>query len=112
MAPSEMSRSGLFDWIRMRRLFLSVLLLLLNGPVLAFPWYSQGDNVRGAQLMTPEERKDYVTRLQSMKTFDECKGYMQAHYLEIDKRAKERNVVLPPVQGDPCTVMKTMGRVR
>ena len=96
----------------MRHLFLSVLLLLLNGPVLAFPWYSQGDNVRGAELMTPEERKDYVTRLQSMKTFDECKGYMQAHYLEIDKRAKARNVVLPPVQGDPCTVMKTMGRVR
>jgi hypothetical protein len=47
-----------------------------------------------------------------MKTFEECKGYMQAHYLEIDKRAKERNTVLPPVQGDPCEVMKTMGRVR
>ena len=47
-----------------------------------------------------------------MKSLDECKGYMQAHYLEIDKRAKERNVVLPPVAGDPCVVMKTMGRIR
>lgn len=96
----------------MNRLFLSVLLVSLNGPALAFPWYSQGDNVRGAQLMTPDERKAYVTRLQSMKSFEECKGYMQAHYLEIDKRAKAGNVVLPAIQGDPCEVMKTMGRIR
>lgn len=96
----------------MRRLFLSALLLLLNGQALAFPWYSQGDNIRGAQLMTPDERKAYVTRLQSMKSFDECKGYMQAHYLELDKRAKERSVVLPAIQGDPCEAMKTMGRIR
>jgi len=96
----------------MKRLHLSVLLVLLSGQALAFPWYAQGDNVRGAQLMTPDERKAYVARLQSMKTFDECKGYMQAHYLEIDKRAKERNVMLPAIQGDPCEVMRTMGRVR
>jgi len=96
----------------MRRLFLSALLVLLNGQALAFPWYSQGDNVRGAELMTPAERTAYVARLQSMRSFDECKDYMQAHYIEIDKRARERNVVLPPVQGDPCTVMKMMGRIR
>ncbi len=96
----------------MLRLFLMFVLVLLNSQAQAFPWYAQGDNIRGAQLMSPEERKAYVARLQSMKTFDECKGYMQAHYLEIDKRAKERNTVLPPVQGDPCEVMKTMGRVR
>ena len=96
----------------MRRLFLSALLVLLNGQALAFPWYSGGDNVRGAELMTPAERTAYVARLQSMKSFDECQGYMQAHHSEIDKRARERNVVLPPVQGDPCTVMKTMGRIR
>lgn len=96
----------------MHRLFLLVILASFNTPALAFPWYAQGDNIRGAQLMTPEERKSYVTRLQSMKSFDECKSYMQAHYLEIDKRAKERKTVLPPVLGDPCEVMKTMGRVR
>jgi hypothetical protein len=96
----------------MLRLFLLLALVALNGHALAFPWYAQGDNIRGAHLMTPEERKNYVSRLQSMKTFDECKGYMQAHYLEIDKRAKERGSVLPEVKGDPCEVMKTMGRVR
>jgi hypothetical protein len=96
----------------MFRYLLPLVLLLLNGQALAFPWYSGGDNIRGAELMTPDERKTYVARLQSMKSLDECKGYMQAHYLEIDKRAKERNVVLPPVAGDPCVVMKTMGRIR
>lgn len=96
----------------MYRLFLFALLVLLNGQASAFPWYAQGDNFRGAQLLTPDERKAHVTRLQSMKTFDECKEYMQAHYLEIDKRAKAGNSVLPPVQGDPCGVMKTMGRIR
>jgi|JFJP01.1.fsa_nt_gi hypothetical protein len=96
----------------MFRLFFLLVLTLLQGQANAFPWYAQGDNIRGAELMAPEERKAYVTRLQSMKTFDECKAYMQEHYLEIDKRAKARNAVLPPVKGDPCEVIKKMGRIR
>ncbi len=96
----------------MNRYLLLSLLILLNGQAAAFPWYSGGDNVRGAELMTPDERKAYVARLQSMKSLDECHAYMQAHHLEIDKRAKERKVELPPVAGDPCAVMKTMGRIR
>jgi hypothetical protein len=113
MAPSEIPRSGLFyEWIAMNRFAFTALMIFLNGQALAFPWYSQGDNVRGAQLMTPDERKAYVTRLQSMKSLQECKDYMQAHHTEIDKRAKESNVALPPVQGDPCKVMSTMGRIR
>jgi len=96
----------------MFRYLLPLVLVLLNGQAMAFPWYSGGDNIRGAELLTPDERKAYVARLQSMKSFDECKAYMQAHYGEIDRRAKERNIELPPVQGDPCAVMKTMGRIR
>jgi len=89
-----------------------LLTLLYVGAAQAFPWYASGENFRGAQLMSPGERKAHVAKLQSMKTFDECRAYMQAHYLELEKRAKERNVTLPPVQGDPCEVMKVMGRVR
>ncbi len=96
----------------MIRWFLFLALVLLNAQAHAFPWYAQGDNIRGAELMSPEERKAYVTRLQSMKTFNECKVYMQEHYLEIDKRAKAKNSVLPPVKGDPCEVIKSMGRIR
>jgi hypothetical protein len=88
------------------------LTLTLAGQAFAFPWYAGGDNIRGAQLMTPEERKAHVARLQGMQSFDECRTYMQAHYLELDKRAQEKHVALPPVQGDPCEVMRTMGRFR
>lgn len=62
--------------------------------------------------MSADERKNHVARLQNMKSFDECRGYMQEHYLELDKRAKDRGTPLPAVQGDPCEVMKTMGRIR
>jgi len=86
--------------------------LLLSGQALAFPWYAQGENFRGAQLMTPEERKAHIARLQGMKSFEECRGYMNAHYLELDRRAKEKSAPLPPVRGDPCEAMRTMGRFR
>lgn len=95
----------------MRQLF-AVLSCVLAGQAFAFPWYGSGDNFRGAQLMTPEERKVHVTRLQGMHNFDECRTYMQAHYLELDRRALEKGTQLPPVEGDPCEVMRVMGRFR
>ncbi len=91
---------------------LAIALLFLAPQAQAFPWYAGGENIRGAQLMTPEERKTHTARIQGMQNFDECRTYMQGHYLELDRRAKERNVALPPVQGDPCEVMRTMGRFR
>jgi hypothetical protein len=91
---------------------LLLLLMGLAGHAYALPWYASGDNFRGAQLMTAEERKAHVARLQGMPNFDECRTYMQTHYLDLDKRAKEKNVALPPVQGDPCEVMQRMGRFK
>ncbi len=94
------------------RITLLLALLSVSQMVAAFPWYASGDNFRGAKLMTPEERKQHVSRLQSMRSFSECKDYMHAHYVDLDKRAQAANVVLPPVQSDPCEVMRTMGRFR
>jgi hypothetical protein len=114
----DYTRPGLSGAISFGRLIMKKihsllpLLLLVSSQATAFPWYGQGENFRGAALMTPDERKSHVSRLQNMKSFDECKGYMNAHYLELDKRAKEKGAVLPPIQGDPCEVMKTMGRFR
>jgi hypothetical protein len=87
-------------------------LLVFAGQALAFPWYSSGDNIRGADLMTPEERKAYASKLPNMKSMDECRAFMNAHNLELDVRAKARGVSLPPISGDPCVVMKTMGRIK
>lgn len=96
----------------MTRKSLLIALLLCTGQALAFPWYSSGENVRGAELMTPQERKDYASRLPNMRSMDECRTYMNAHNLELDKRALERGVTLPPLSGDPCVVMKTLGRIK
>jgi hypothetical protein len=95
----------------MKQLFL-LSLLFSAGQALAFPWYSSGEKIRGAELMTPEERKAYATALPNMKSFDECRAFVDAHNLELDKRAREHNVTLPPISGDPCTVMKTLGRIK
>jgi hypothetical protein len=77
-----------------------------------YPWYTIPDNIRGAHLMTQEERSSHVYRLQNMKTFDECKNYMQKHYIELEQRAKDKNAPLPPIQVDPCEMMRLMGRFR
>jgi hypothetical protein len=87
--------------------------LFLNaGQVLAFPWYSSGDGIRGAELMTPEERKAYASKLPTMQSWDECRAYVTAHNLEIERRAQAKGVTLPPVSGDPCQVMRGFGRIK
>jgi hypothetical protein len=37
---------------------------------------------------------------------------VDAHNQDLDKRAAERNVTLPPISGDPCKVMKNLGRIK
>ena len=95
----------------MKKLLL-VPLLFCAGQALAFPWYSSGDHIRGAELMTPEERKAYASKLPNMKSLDECRAFVDAHNLELDRRAKERGVTLPPISGDPCAVMNRFGRIK
>jgi hypothetical protein len=78
----------------------------------AFPWYASGNNIRGAQLMTEQERQAYVAKLQTMKTLPECQAYWDGHNKEIDARAAQQHVSLPPPQGNPCQVMLQMGRIK
>ena len=78
----------------------------------AFPTYASGDGFRGAELMTPEERKAHVARLQAMLTVPECQAYMEAHEAELQRRATAGNATLPAKGGDPCAVMRFFGRIR
>ena len=96
----------------MKRLALTLALSLFAANAQAFPWYANGNNIRGAQLMTEPERQAYVARLQSMKTLAECQAYRDGHNRDIDARAAKQHVTLPPVQGDPCQVMVQMGRIK
>ncbi len=96
----------------MKRITAILALSLVASLAHAFPWYASGDNIRGAQLMTAQERKAYVARLQSMKSLPECQSYWDAHNKEIDARAAQQKVELPPPQGNPCQVMVQMGRIK
>ena len=101
----------------MKRLIAVILTTLACQAAHAFPTYASGDGFRGAELMTPEERKAHVAKMQSFKTVAECQAYTGSHEVEIQKRAVERHVVLPPkstsvFNGDPCKVMRFMGRIQ
>jgi hypothetical protein len=97
---------------------IALILIALASPAAhAFPTYASGDGFRGAELMTQDERKAHVARMQSFKTFEECQAYTAAHEVELQKRAAEKKVVLPAkgtgvFDGDPCKVMRFMGRVK
>ena len=96
----------------MKRIAATLALSLFATLAHAFPWYASGSNIRGAQLMTEQERQTYVTRLQRMKTLAECQAYWEGHNKDIDARAAQQHVALPPVQGNPCQVMSKMGRIK
>ncbi len=101
----------------MNRLFALILLALASSTANAFPIYASGDGFRGAELLTPDERKAHVTKMQSFQSYDECTAYVAAHEVDLQKRAVAKNVVLPPKStavfgGDPCKVMRFMGRVK
>ena len=85
--------------------------LLAASNTYAFPWYANG-GFRGASLMSPQEQHDHVARLQSMKTLNECHSYMNAHEVELEKRAAAAKTTLEPIKGDPCQVMLIMGRIQ
>ncbi|MFO7542157.1 MAG: hypothetical protein R6W97_04975 [Thiobacillus sp.] len=96
----------------MTRILASLILCLAVPLAHAFPWYASGNNIRGAQLMTDQERKTYVAQLQAMKSLPECQAYWEGHNKEVDARAAQQHVNLPPAQGNPCEMMVKMGRIR
>ena len=101
----------------MTRLIALLLVARASQTAHAFPSYASGDGFRGAELMTPDERKAHVARMQSFHTFDECVAYTTAHEAELQKRAAAQHVTLPArstavFDGDPCKVMRFMGRIK
>lgn len=54
--------------------------------------------IYGSQLMTPEERDQYQTRLRAAQTPEERRRIREEHHELMKKRAKERGVTLP---GEP-----------
>jgi hypothetical protein len=95
----------------MKRTLLILLLAVASQAANAFPTYLTG-GFRGSELMTSGEIKDHVSHLLSMKSFTECEAYMGTHEASLQQRAQEKHITLPEKSGNPCTVMRTLGRVK
>ena len=61
------------------------------------------DYTPGWALMTQAERNEHQERLRAMKTYEECKAYMDQHREQMAARAKERGgKLLAQPRRDPC----------
>lgn len=85
--------------------------ITLSNGAWAFPSYASGNGIWGAELMTAEERQQYVHAIQDMKSYQECQGYLEAHRKDIQARALAQKINLSaPPSRSPCDVMQFMGR--
>ena len=64
-------------------------------------------NTSGWALMTVQERTEHRNKVLSMKTFEECKAYMEQHHTQMAERAKEKGRAAPPqARRDACAWLK------
>lgn len=66
------------------------------------------DNTMGWAMMTRPERMDHRNKLDTLKTYDECKAYMDQHHAQMTTRAQEQGRTLPAQpRRDLCAGLKT-----
>ena len=58
-----------------------------------------GQTIYAAELMTPAERNAYMAHMRSLKTLQERNAYREQHRTEMQQRARERGVTIPPDNG-------------
>lgn len=75
------------------------------------PRFNQ-DNTPGWSLMTNEERAAHREKMLSVKSYEECKGYMDEHHALMEKRAKEKGKTMPGPRNNACDMMKARGVVK
>jgi hypothetical protein len=60
------------------------------------------ERIYGSELMTPQERNQYLARMRALKTLEEREQFRKEHHEQMQERAKQRGVTLPdepPAQG-------------
>lgn len=53
------------------------------------------ERIYGYELMTPQERSEYQSRMRSMKTEQERDAFRQAHHAQMQERARAQGKTLP-----------------
>jgi preprotein translocase subunit SecG len=88
-------------------LILIVLLILLSvSAARKHRWYGNQSNAIGWEIMSPEEQREYNSRMQNLSNLDECSSYLLEHSKKMEERAREKGVVLPVINLNPCEVIK------
>jgi hypothetical protein len=64
----------------------------------------------GLGLMTPEERVAHRTKMQSLKSLQECNDYLAEHRAAMAERATIKGVTLPEPRANACERMQARGR--
>jgi hypothetical protein len=64
-------------------------------------------NTPGWPMMSAPERQAHHDKLRSMKTYDECKAYMEQHHAQMLERAKTAGRAAPAQpRRDACAALK------
>lgn len=70
-------------------------------------WWGS-DVTPGWKLMTWAERNAHRKSMRAMKTYEECKAYLEQHHEQMAARAKERGQEpLKPAPRDACEKLKS-----
>ena len=70
------------------------------------------NSVRGWNLLTPEERTAFQTRMRSVQTYDECVQVQTEHLGMVEVRAKEQGVNLMTPMRNMCDNLKARGAIK
>ena len=70
------------------------------------------NNTPGWQLMTPDEQAAHREKMQSLKTYEECKAFQAEHRVTMEARAKEKGTTLPVPRQNGCDRMKAGGLIK
>lgn len=65
----------------------------------------------GWKLMSQTERTQHREKMLSLKSYDECKSYVEEHHKQMLERAKEKGVSIQEPRGHPCDRMKARGQL-
>lgn len=65
------------------------------------------DYTPGWSMMSKAERDEHRKRLHEMKTYEECRAYLEQHRTQMEARAKEQGrKALSAPKRDACTALK------
>jgi hypothetical protein len=65
------------------------------------------DYTPGWSMMSKQERDEHRKRLQEMKTYEECRAYLDQHRTQMEARAKEQGrKALAQARRDACAALK------